>query len=144
MTPADLRALAADHGAIRMRPHETSAALLAAAELIEQRHGSEPVAWMESPHGEIRMNPLYRLTFPSQLLQWQIPLYLTPQPVEQRKPLTDKELRAKFAELYPDDDALLLAGRDYLVEAIGARARWSAFQLGARAIEVAHGIKEAT
>ena len=36
----------------------------------------EPVAWMESPHGVIRANPDYRFNFPSQLLHWQIPLYM--------------------------------------------------------------------
>lgn len=49
----------------------------------------EPVAWMESPHGAIRANPLYKHTFSSQLLHWQIPLYTTP---PQRKPLTDEEI----------------------------------------------------
>ncbi|MFN8776142.1 MAG: hypothetical protein ACK5XV_05175 [Flavobacteriales bacterium] len=45
----------------------------------------EPVAWMESPHGAIRANPLYRHVFPSQLLHWQVPLYTAP---PTRRPLT--------------------------------------------------------
>ena len=38
----------------------------------------EPVAWIESPHGAIRANPLYRLDPPPQSLAWRIPLYTTP------------------------------------------------------------------
>jgi hypothetical protein len=37
----------------------------------------EPVAWIESPHGAIRANPLYRMTA-AQSLAWSIPLYTTP------------------------------------------------------------------
>ena len=37
---------------------------------------NKAVAWMESPHGAIRANPDYRFNFPSQLLHWQIPLYM--------------------------------------------------------------------
>ena len=49
----------------------------------------EPVAWIESPHGAIRANPNYKFTFPSQLLHWQIPLYIAP---PRRKPLTEGEI----------------------------------------------------
>jgi hypothetical protein len=38
---------------------------------------AEPVAWIESPHGAIRANPLYRLAPPPQSLAWRIPLYTT-------------------------------------------------------------------
>jgi hypothetical protein len=34
----------------------------------------EPVAWIESPHGEIKANPLYKINAP-QSLEWKIPLY---------------------------------------------------------------------
>lgn len=38
----------------------------------------EPVGWFESPHGDFRTNPLYKMEFPSSLLKWQIPLFITP------------------------------------------------------------------
>jgi hypothetical protein len=38
----------------------------------------EPVGWLESPHGAFRANLLYRFNFPSQLLEWKIPLYAAP------------------------------------------------------------------
>ena len=37
----------------------------------------EPVAWMESPYGEIRANPLYKIDAP-QSVAWSIPLYTHP------------------------------------------------------------------
>jgi hypothetical protein len=41
---------------------------------------SEPVAWIEGPHGTIRMNLLWKLDpMPPQSVAWSIPLY-TPQP----------------------------------------------------------------
>jgi hypothetical protein len=40
----------------------------------------EPVAWLESPYGSIRMNPNMRMDFPPQSLKWRIPLYPAPQP----------------------------------------------------------------
>jgi hypothetical protein len=36
----------------------------------------EPVGWFESPDGEFRANPLYKIKFPSKLLSWQVPLYM--------------------------------------------------------------------
>lgn len=63
--------------------------------LWQKAQQAEPVAWMESPYGAIRANPAYKIKFPSKLLHWQIPLFITPQqqaePV-QRKPLTDAEI----------------------------------------------------
>lgn len=62
-----------------------------------------------------------------------------------RKPLTDKQIKAEFGKLYPKDLPLIeLAenNRDFMVESIGARHHLTAFHLGARAIEAAHGIKE--
>ncbi len=44
------------------------------AEPVEQM----PVGWLESPHGAFRADPLYKMQFPSQLLQWQIALYTAP------------------------------------------------------------------
>ena len=35
-----------------------------------------PVGWLESPDGEFRANPLYKIKFPSSLLSWQVPLYM--------------------------------------------------------------------
>lgn len=40
---------------------------------------AEPVGWLESPHGAFRANPLYKIDFPSQLLEWRVPLYTAPQ-----------------------------------------------------------------
>ena len=54
------------------------AELVAAAVLAEPEPEPYPVAWMESPHGAIRANPLYRITLPSSLLTWSIPLYIHP------------------------------------------------------------------
>ena len=61
------------------------AALAQQAEPVEQM----PVGWLESPHGAFRAHPLYKMQFPSQLLQWQIALYTAP---PQRKPLTVTKL----------------------------------------------------
>ena len=46
--------------------------------LAEAAPNTEPVAWIESPHGAIRANPLYRLAPPPQSLAWHIPLYTAP------------------------------------------------------------------
>ncbi len=57
---------------------------------------AEPVAWIESPHGAIRANPLYRMTAP-QSLAWSIPLYAAP-PRREWVPLTDEQLRKMHHE----------------------------------------------
>jgi hypothetical protein len=59
--------------------------LRAALEQPEQ----EPVAWIESPHGAIRRNMLYRVTAP-QSLAWSIPLYAHP-PRREWQGLTEEE-----------------------------------------------------
>lgn len=70
-----------------------------------QQPVQKPAAWMESPHGAIRANPDYKFAFPSQLLQWKIPLYTCPPKGEQTvpsdcadshqpKPLTDEQIDA--------------------------------------------------
>ena len=69
-----------------------------------------------------------------------------PAPARVPEPLTEEQMRAAFAKLYPQDDAILhLAenNRDFYLEAIGARHHWTAFKAGARAIEAAHGITPA-
>jgi hypothetical protein len=53
-----------------------------------------PVAWMESPHGAIRANPLYRITAP-QSLAWSIPLYAAP-PAATREPATREQVYEAF------------------------------------------------
>jgi ribonuclease HI len=79
----------------------------------------EPVAWFESPYGEVRINPHYKFQFPSSLLSWQIPLYTRP---PRREPLTEEEVRRLYREAWtPEREA------DEVL----------AF---ARAIERAHGI----
>jgi len=50
-----------------------------------------PVAWMESPHGAIRANPLYRITAP-QSLAWSIPLYAAPPAAAKPEPATDDQV----------------------------------------------------
>ena len=96
----------------------------------------EPVAWIEGPHGAIRMNMLWKLDpMPPQSVAWSIPLYTmfpkatsgtcTPQPAPARGPLTDAEIaivldRAGVPGLPPE-----WALCDYEI---------------ARAIEAAHGI----
>ena len=76
----------------------------------------EPVAWFESPYGEVRVNPLYKFQFPSSLLSWQIPLYTRP---PRREPLTDEQVDA----LAIDTDGLPASHIEL-----------------ARAVERAHGI----
>ena len=49
----------------------------------------KPVAWMESPYGAIRANPLYNLHAP-QSGSWSIPLYTRP---AQWSSLTDDEIK---------------------------------------------------
>lgn len=61
------------------------------------------------------------------------------QPVEQPV-LTEEQIKAEFGKLYPNDLPLIeLAAnnKDFVLEAIGARHHWAAFEAGARAIEQA-------
>jgi len=53
----------------------------------------EPLAWLESPYGSIRMNTTMRFQFPPQSLKWKIPLYLHP-PRREWQGLTDEEMVA--------------------------------------------------
>jgi len=62
------------------------AALEAALEQPEQ-----PLAWLESPYGSIRMNTTMRFQFPPQSLKWKIPLYLHP-PRREWRGLTEEEI----------------------------------------------------
>jgi len=64
-------------------------ALRAALEQPEQ----EPLAWLESPYGSIRMNATMRFQFPPQSLKWKIPLYTHP-PRREWRGLTDEEMVA--------------------------------------------------
>ena len=57
---------------------------------LEQPEQAEPVAWLESPYGSIRMNTSMRFQFPPQSLKWKIPLYTHP---PRREPLTVTELQ---------------------------------------------------
>ena len=56
----------------------------------------EPVAWIESPHGTIRANPLYRINAP-QSVAWSIPLY-TALPRREWQSLTDEEIDMIYAQ----------------------------------------------
>jgi len=55
----------------------------------------QPVAWLESPYGSIRMNTTMRFQFPPQSLKWKIPLYTHP-PRREWRGLTDDEISALF------------------------------------------------
>lgn len=64
---------------------------------------------------------------------------------QERKPLSEEEIKAEFGKLYPNDLPLIELSennRDFALESIGARHHWRAFELGARAIEAAHDIKD--
>jgi hypothetical protein len=50
----------------------------------------EPLAWLESPYGSIRMNTTMRFQFPPQSLKWKIPLYTHP-PRREWRGLTNLE-----------------------------------------------------
>ena len=71
------------------QPCDAERALEAALEQPEQ----EPLAWLESPYGSIRMNATMRFQFPPQSLKWKIPLYTHP-PRREWRGLTDEEMVA--------------------------------------------------
>jgi hypothetical protein len=73
-------------------------AKLAALEQPEQ----EPVAWLESPYGSIRMNTTMRFQFPPQSLKWKIPLYTHP-PRREWRGLTEEDIYPLYSE--PSSDA---------------------------------------
>ena len=51
----------------------------------------EPLAWLESPYGSIRMNTAMRFQFPPQSLKWKIPLYTHP-PRREWRGLTEEDI----------------------------------------------------
>lgn len=55
----------------------------------------EPLAWLESPYGSIRMNTTMRFQFPPQSLKWKIPLYTHP-PRREWVSLTEEEIDRIF------------------------------------------------
>ncbi len=59
---------------------------------------NHPVAWMESPYGVIRANPLYRVIAPV-TEAWSIPLY--PHPPTDDTALLRQALEALESTLYP-------------------------------------------
>lgn len=61
------------------------------------------------------------------------------------KPLTVTQIKAEFSKLYPKDLPLIeLAenNRDFRMDAIGAQHHLTAFNLGVKAAEATHNIKE--
>ncbi len=64
---------ALERGETKLRYAAITALKTALAEPVQ-----EPVGWFESPHGDFRANPLYKMKFPSTLLAWQIPLFIAP------------------------------------------------------------------
>jgi hypothetical protein len=85
------------HCAVQIDPLVSSAA----QELIERGKREalepvqEPVAWLESPYGSIRMNTTMRFQFPPQSLKWKIPLYTHP-PRREWRGLKEEEIVAIF------------------------------------------------
>lgn len=77
-----------------------------------------PVGWFESPYGAFRANPMHKIHMPSALLDWQVPLYITP---PRRGPLTDEQIEE------------IITNHNYRIH--GDRPRYIA-----RATEAAHGI----
>ena len=63
---------------------------------MTHKQTQETVGWMESPHGAIRANPLYRFTAGTQTLKWALPLYLHPAPPQ--TPMTDEQIEALLKE----------------------------------------------
>lgn len=67
---------------------------------------------------------------------------LKEQPV---KPLTIEQIKAEFGKLYPKDLPLIELAEnnsDFRMDAIGAHHHLTAFNLGVKVAEAAHGIKE--
>jgi hypothetical protein len=62
----------------------------------------QPVAWLESPYGSIRMNTTMRFQFPPQSLKWKIPLYTHP-PRREWRSLSEEEIYPLYSE--PSSDA---------------------------------------
>jgi hypothetical protein len=58
---------------------------------------SEPVAWLESPHGQIRANPLHHQIRSPQSPTWSIPLYTNP-PRREWQGLTDEEIGSVYVK----------------------------------------------
>ena len=97
-------------------------ALLAALEQPEQDVpetgcGNIPVAWIESPHGAIRANPLYRINAP-QSVSWSVPLY--PHPPRRREwvGLTDEEIHDLSITMAKGDKSV-----NWLIGALEAKLR---------------------
>ena len=105
----------------------------------------EPVAWMDDFGNAFPMaaNKGAGSWMDEHKRNWK-PLYAAPAPTV--VPLTEEQIKAEFAKLYPQDIGILELAEhnpDYRLEAIGARHHFAAFKYGARAIERAHGITAA-
>ncbi len=133
------------------------------AALAEPDAKPEPVAWMESPHGAIRANPLYRITAP-QSLAWSIPLYThlpaaLPEPVHPGYIIGAHWLETAYSRIAAGE-----AEADVLAEVLGERGwakrepatekqvaevfklsgavYWGHYRDGWRAAERFHGIRK--
>ena len=62
----------------------------------------EPLAWLESPYGSIRMNTTMRFQFPPQSLKWKIPLYTHP-PRREWRGLKEWEINDGLDQLPTED-----------------------------------------
>lgn len=129
------------HAAVDMDVTDIEAAIAALTAAIDAPE-PEPVATIEiSVRGSSTTIDNH---FSDAVRDWPCGEYkLYTHPPAAREPLSETELRAEFAKLYPGDVGILeLAEHNpaFSVEAIGARHHWRAFERGARAIESAHGI----
>lgn len=87
-------------------PGEIDAAMDNLRAAIEQ--AAEPVAWVESPHGAIRANPLHKIPVP-QSVTWSIPLYAAPR--QEQYDQTSLELckECGWKAIIPGDGCLVCA-----------------------------------
>jgi len=119
---------------------------------IEQAEKVEPVRWLYeagTPGGFFQEISDKRKTgnYLDPACWEETPLYTHPPTAQAQQPLTDEKIKSEFGKLYPKDLPLIeLAenNRDFRMDAIGAHHHLTAFNLGVKAAEAAHGIKGET
>ncbi len=92
---------------VTMYPHkvafDAAAAIRAAIEQAEK-----PVAWVESPHGAIRANPLHKIPVP-QSVTWSIPLYTAPRQEQYDQTALELCKECGWKAMIPGDGCLVCA-----------------------------------
>ena len=73
---------------------------------IEQ--AEKPVAWVESPHGAIRANPLHKIPVP-QSVTWSIPLYAAPRQEQYDQTALELCEECGWKAMIPGDGCLVCA-----------------------------------